>query len=116
MRTLTDFLIEKRKREKKYFKNYLFWARKIKKVIKEELNNGKVLLFGSVVRKEAEPGSDIDVLIIAPQFKNPEERSELHLKIRKKIGFLSPFELHLITSEEYRDWYQYFIKEKIEVR
>jgi len=37
------------------------------------------------------------------------------VKIWKKIGFFSPFEIHLITPEEYKNWYQYFIKEKIEI-
>ncbi len=116
MRTLTDFLIEKRKRDEKYFKNYLFWAKKIKKIVEKELGDGKVFLFGSVVRGEEEPGSDIDVLIVSPQFEDLAKRSEFYLKVHKKIGFLSPFEIHLITPKEYKEWYQYFIKEKIEVK
>jgi uncharacterized protein len=116
MRTLTDFLIEKRKREEKYFKNYLFWAKKIKKLLEKELGEGKVFLFGSVVKREAEPGSDIDVLIVASQFEDPLKRSEFYLKVNRKVGFLSPFEIHLITPKEYKEWYQYFIKEKIEIK
>jgi len=116
MRTLTDFLIEKRKREEKYFKNYLFWAKKIKKLVEKELGEGKVFLFGSVAKGEAEPGSDIDVLIVSPKFEDVEKRSEFYLKVNQKIGFLSPFEIHLITPKEYKEWYSHFIKEKIEIK
>ena len=59
MRTLVDFLIEKRKREEKYFKNYLSWARKIKKVAEKELEDAKVFLFGSILKKKTQ-ANDIE--------------------------------------------------------
>lgn len=116
MRTLVDFLIEKRKREKKYFKNYLEWAKKIKKEAEMNLGDVKIILFGSIVKKQAGQGSDIDVLIISSELADPQERSKIRAKIFKKIGFDSPFELHLITPQEYKDWYSHFIKEKIEIK
>lgn len=112
MRTLVDFLIEKKQREEKYFKNYLFWTKKIKKEAKKNLGNVRVLLFGSVVKKQVEPGSDIDVLVISPQLKNPKKKSEVLTKILKEIGQSSPFEIHLITPQEYQNWYQKFIKKE----
>lgn len=51
-RTLTDFLLEKRKREEKYFKNYWKWAIKNKNLVKKELKEAKVFLFGSIVAKK----------------------------------------------------------------
>jgi len=116
MRTLVDFLIEKKAREEKYFRDYFFWAKKIKKVAQENLGKSKVFLFGSIIRKQAEPGSDIDILIISPKLKTPEKKSEIRTKILEKIGNNSPFEIHLITPQEYRDWYSHFIKkEKVEI-
>ena len=112
MRTLVDFLIEKKQRDKKYFKEYLFWAKKIKKEAKKNLKDVRVLLFGSVVKKQAEPGSDIDILVISPQLKNPEKKSEVLTGILKEIGQNSPFEIHLVTPEEYQNWYQKFVKKE----
>ena len=115
MKTLVDLLIEKREREEKYSKNYLFWAKEIKKEAEKILGGVKVLLFGSIIRGEAEPGSDIDILIISPKLKTPNQKSKIRVKIFEKIGFGSPFEIHLITPEEYQGWYQNFIKEKVEI-
>ena len=112
MRTLIDFLIEKKQRDEKYFKNYLFWAKKIKKEAKKNLEDVRVLLFGSVIKKQTEPGSDIDVLIISPQLKSPEKKSKILTEILREIGQSSPFEIHLVTPEEYRNWYQRFIKKE----
>ena len=44
--TLTDLLIEKVKREEKYFKKYLKYAREIKNEAKELLGKVRVLVFG----------------------------------------------------------------------
>jgi len=117
MRTLVDFLIEKKQREKRYFKDYLFWAKELKKEAQKNLKDVKVFLFGSIVRSEAEPGSDIDILIVSPDLKDSEQRSKIRTKIFKKTGLGSPFEIHLITPKDYQDWYGHFIKkEKIEIR
>jgi len=116
MRTLVDFLIEKKAREEKYFRNYLFWVKKIKKEAQKNLGEVKVFLFGSIVRKQVEPGSDIDILIISPKLKTPEKRSEVQTEILEKIGHSSPFEIHLITPEQYQNWYKHFIKENIEIK
>ena len=71
-----------------------------------------VFIFGSVAEGKEEIGSDIDILIISPNLK---DRGKVIAKIWKKIGFFSPFEIHLITPEEYK-WYKHFIKHKIEIK
>jgi len=111
---LIDLLIERQKRQEKYFKNYQYWAKEIKKVAQEFLDEVKVFVFGSILRKNEIP-KDIDILIISPKLKDPEQKTKLKVKIWQKIGLFSPFEIHLITPEQYKDWYQYFIKEKIEI-
>jgi len=115
MTTLVDLLIEKREKEKKYFKNYLNWAKKIKKEAEKSLGEVKVFLFGSIVKGKAEPGSDIDILVISPKLKNSIKKNKVRTKIQKKIGLFNPFEIHLITPEEYQNWYKFFIKEKVEI-
>ena len=109
-----DLLIEEAKEEEKYFKNYLKYAKDIKKVAKNLLGRVKVFVFGSILKKDEVP-RDIDILIISPKLKSSEKKSRIRAKILKKIGFTAPFEIHLITPEEYRNWYKFFIKEKVKV-
>jgi len=111
MTTLIDVLIKKKEREEKYFKNYLKYARIIKKEAGELLGEVRVLVFGSILKQDQIP-QDIDILIISPELKTSSKKSEVRVKIQKKIGFCSLFELHLITPKEYENWYQFFIKQK----
>lgn len=112
--TLTDLLIEKAKREEKYFKNYLEWVKKIKKEAQILLGKVRVFVFGSILRKKEIP-RDIDILIISPKLKKTSTKNEIRGKLLKKLGFDLPFEIHLITPQEYKNWYRFFIKEKIEI-
>lgn len=112
--TLTDILMERRKKEEEYFKNYLSYARKIKKEAQRQLGEVKVFVFGSILRKDEVP-QDIDVLIISPKLKKTSQKSKMLAEIWGEIGISSPFELHFITPEEYRNWYRYFLKEKREI-
>jgi predicted nucleotidyltransferase len=111
--TLTDLLIERKKREEKFFKNYLYYGKKIKKEAEKILGKVRVLIFGSILRED-EIARDIDVLIISPKLKKTQLKNEIRLKIQKKLG-PSPFELHLIRPKEYQDWYKNFIKEFAEI-
>jgi len=112
MKTLTQIKKEIVEEKEKYFKNYIFWCKKIKKKAREILGEDvRVLVFGSIVKGNWGPNSDIDVLIISKKLKNNLEES-LHIKteIKKKIGPFSPFQIHLANLEEYKDWYKKFIK------
>jgi len=113
-RTLVDFLIEKTKREEKYFKNYLDYGKIIKKEVIKLLGEAKVYIFGSVLKKDEIP-QDIDILIVSENLSKSGIKTEVQTKLRKKIGAFSPFELHLATPEEYNDWWKYFLKEKLEI-
>ena len=90
----------------------------IKRDLPSFTNEGLLALFGSVIEEgsNAREVNDIDILIISSQFKDPQKRSEFFLKIAQKIGPLSPFEFHLITPKDYKDWYSHFIKKKIEIK
>ena len=80
MRTLVDFLLEKKKRQKKYFKNYLFWAKKIKEQAEKNIGKVEVFLFGSIIKTNIDSGSDIDILIISSKLQNSEKKAKLGLK------------------------------------
>ncbi len=112
--TLTDVLIEIEKEQRPYFENYLEYAKIIKKEVERFAGKAKVFIFGSILRKDEIP-QDIDILIISPRLKSTSQKSKMLAKILKRIGPASPFEIHLITPEEYNGWYKYFIKEKVEI-
>ncbi len=98
---------------KEYFENYLEWAKRIKETTRELIGEDvKVIVFGSVVRKDWTPVSDIDVLIISDNLsKNWEENRWLRTEIKKRISPFSPFQIHLATTEEFKNWWKNFIKE-----
>jgi predicted nucleotidyltransferase len=112
MKSLT--LINKKiwEEEIEYFKNYLYWGKKIKEMARRLLGKDvKVLIFGSVVKGKWGPNSDIDVLIISNKLsKNWIKNRLIRTKIKKEIGPFSPFQIHLATPEEYKNWYRKFIK------
>jgi len=110
-KTLTQILKEVWEEKRGYFENYQFWAKKIKKEAKKVLGKVRVLVFGSIVRGKWTPQSDIDILIISENLpQNQEERSKIRTKIKSAIDPFSPFQIHLATPKEYKNWYQRFIK------
>lgn len=108
------FLISKEiaNKKKKYFKNFNYYGKKIKKIAEKILGKGvKVLIFGSSVKGNWSPKSDIDVLIISENLsKNWEENLPFKVNIKKSLGSFSPFQIHLALPEEYENWYKKFIK------
>jgi predicted nucleotidyltransferase len=112
--TFSDLLIETAREQEKYFKDYLKYAKKIKKAVLCLDSAARVYIFGSILKKREVP-EDIDILIVSEKFETSAEKSEAIVKIIKATGFSSPFEFHLATPEEYREWYRYFIKKKVEI-
>ena len=111
---LVDLLLEIKKKNEKYFKNPKKYAKIIKKKAKEILGEVEVYLFGSIVRGDFGPDSDIDVLVVSENL-NKEKIGEIKAQILRQIDFFAPFQIHLITKEEYENWYKNFIKEKIKI-
>ena len=48
-----DFVIENWRENRKYFENYMDYARVIKRVVRRKLDDAEVFVFGSVVEGEA---------------------------------------------------------------
>jgi len=112
---LYKILLKQAKANQKYFENYRKYAKKIKLIASKLLKDCKVFVFGSVVEGKALPSSDIDVLIVSKNTpKKMKERSKIVAEIFGKIGIFSPFEIHLVTEEEF-EWYKRFVKNFIEV-
>lgn len=114
-----DYLIEQKKRNKKYFDEYKKYAAIIKKIACEILGQTgselRVLVFGSVVRGNWVPNrSDIDILIISDIVRNSAHwESQMRFKILEGLNDqLAPFQIHFATSKVYKEWYSRFIKEE----
>ena len=115
MKGFLEVLDEIKRENKKYFKNYLKYAKIAKRVAEKELGEARAFVFGSIVKKQATPASDIDLLIVSKNMpERISERSKIKAKIWKKIGIFSPFEIHLIDEKEF-EWYKRFVDKKIAV-
>lgn len=88
---------------------------RIKEVCKSVDPNCKTILFGSYVRGTTRPDSDIDVLLITELAKDPWTRAKLYTKIFENLDPEHPFEIHIVTPEEYEKWYKKFIDVYTEV-
>ena len=112
MKNLT--LIDKKiwEERKKYFENYIEYGKKIKEIAKKLLDKKvRVLIFGSVIKGDWGPESDIDVLIISNKLsKNWIKNRTIRTEIKKSIDPFSPFQIHLSRTDQYKTWWQRFIK------
>ncbi|WP_456469475.1 nucleotidyltransferase domain-containing protein [Archaeoglobus sp.] len=115
MSTSFDIFVKIAKEERKYFENYVEYAKKIKKIAEMLLGEVEVFVFGSVVEGKHTPASDIDILICsknAPQ--KMEEKAKIAGKILKEIDVFAPFEIHIVTPEEF-EWYRKFLRKTVKV-
>jgi predicted nucleotidyltransferase len=108
-----DFLLSR----EKYFRNYPAYAKILKENAKMILKDKKVrvLVFGSVVENDFTLSSDVDVLVISD--KSPRKglkRAKILSKLYNSIGETHPFEIHLITKEDWKIWYRKFVKKFFE--
>lgn len=114
-KSFTEIIKEIWNEKKRYFEDYKRYAEIIKDKAKELLGDAKVIVFGSVVRDDYTPASDIDILIISDNLPDDQEkRAELRTQIKSSVGRPNPFQIHLITPEEFEKTYKSFIKEDFE--
>jgi len=113
--SLTDIQREIAEEEKKYFENYIYYAKKIKEISESILGEVKVYVFGSVVDGEYTPSSDIDILIVSKNAPSRQyEKAKIVGEILRKIDIFAPFEIHIVTPREFK-WYKKFIRKVIKV-
>lgn len=113
--TLMELELELRETLKKYYENLTTYVKEIKDVVKKYDPSAKALIFGSVVKGYARPDSDVDVLVITEIARNISSRLMLRVEIARRVGVYTPFEIHIVTWEEYRSWYEKFIDKYVEV-
>jgi len=104
-----EFLREVYERRRKYFEQLNEYLKKIKEIVKREIPDAEIYLYGSVVEGRFSIGlSDIDVAIVSDRFKDREKKLEVFGKLIKEF-FDSPFEFHVLTKEQW-NFYKKFIK------
>jgi len=113
--TLTELQLQTLKEWQKYYKNPQAYARKIKTITRQYDPKARVILFGSTIKGTAKPDSDIDLLIITKLANNTNNRIKLRVEIAKQIDDNTPFQIHIITPQEYNNWYKKFINKHIEI-
>ncbi len=69
------------------------------KDIVSSVNPLKIILFGSVVRMEAGPDSDLDLLVVLDSL-NPVERATLMGQIRGSINSIFPIDIFVTDQNE----------------
>ena len=104
-----EFLKDVYERRKKYFDNLDEFLSEIKEIVKREIRDAEIYLYGSVVEGEYSVGlSDIDVAIVSDAFKDRDRKLEFFGKITKEF-FDSPFEFHVLTRKEW-EFYKRFVR------
>lgn len=109
---LTDILIELKNENEKYFREPIKYVSLIKQ--KAEKLFGKQIrtfLFGSTVKGNFTPLSDIDVLVMVPGLKPGLHNHEIvHLKEDFETG--APFSIILCNENQFEEWFRPFILDK----
>lgn len=113
--TLVDMEIEHARVRKSYLDNAIEYLKKIKDVCKTFDPECRLIIFGSYIRGDMKPDSDIDVLLITSRASDAFYRGRLRAEIAKNIGLVTPFEIHIVSSEEYERWYRKFIDAQKEI-
>jgi predicted nucleotidyltransferase len=105
--------METLKKYEHYRENWKKYLIEIKSVVLSFCPNAEVYVFGSVIKGNTHPTSDIDVLLVADEFKNIRRRIEIHSNLRLLFPD-APFEFHLIHTEKF-PFYRKMAKEMVEV-
>jgi predicted nucleotidyltransferase len=104
---LLKMIYEERREILTHIESYL---KEIKNAVLEKDPQAKILLYGSFVRGNFRPDSDIDILIISDNYgDDPYKYAEMVGHIRSKIKNYSLFEFHIVKKKTYLDWYSKFI-------
>jgi len=115
MRTLVDILKDYQKIRNKYLMRIDYYLNLIKKRAQKLLGKDvKVYLFGSYIKGNFGPLSDVDVLVVSDKVKqDPFEIAQLKIKLTKGFEIGHPFEIHLTNNYYFENWYKKFIKKDI---
>jgi len=111
--SLMDLQMEVVRKFEEFRKDFIKHARKIKEIALESFGDANVYVFGSVVRGECHPMSDVDVAVVSSDV-GEDKRVDFYRKIRREFGILHPFEIHILSREEWRV-YKKFVRDYIKI-
>jgi predicted nucleotidyltransferase len=113
MKSFYEIILEEAKLRKKYLDNYMSYVKIIKEKAKKLLNDAEVYVFGSIVRGNYNPMSDVDVMIVSEKIPdNIIEQAKIKAKILEDFE-PGIFQIHLVKPFEYENWYKRFVKNDI---
>jgi len=109
--SIIDLNIELKKIYDKFRKEYKEYAKIIKEEAKKFFKNNFVslVIFGSTVKGNIKPLSDIDIAVILNKSVDEFQRAKFRTIINRKFG-INPFEIHIIDKEMWEKWYKNFVK------
>jgi len=107
--TLVDIELEHAVKREKYVKEAWTYLARIRDICRKLDGDCRVFVFGSFVKGGFRSDSDIDVLVVTKLAVNPLSRGALFKTIASEVGYDSPFELHIVTEEEYLRVYRKLI-------
>jgi hypothetical protein len=110
MKSFYEIVLKEARERQRYLQNYQKYVKQIKKRAKALLGEVKVIVFGSILKGNYNPMSDIDILVVSKKApSNIMDQARIKAKLLKgfKPGI---FQIHLVSEEEYEGWYKAFIK------
>ncbi|AAM02350.1 nucleotidyltransferase domain-containing protein [Methanopyrus kandleri] len=104
-----------RRNYREFVSRWREWGERIARVARRLLGEGtRVFVFGSAVKGEALPGSDLDVLIVSDGVpEDLEDRVDLIREFERELDLPErhPIEFHLATPEEYEEVWRVLLDE-----
>jgi len=105
--TELSIFIEEAIKYRRYFENPVELGNKVKEIISKYVRNVEVYVFGSVVRGRYTASSDIDILVVTPIKLSKEDIYRLKTEVITSLD--APLELHIVSRDEFENWYKRFI-------
>jgi len=107
--TLVDLQLEHPARRGEYVERAWEYLARVRDACRRLDPGCRVVVFGSFVKGCMRSDSDIDVLVITELARDPLSRGRVFREVVSEVGLDNPFELHVVTEEEYREMYARFI-------
>lgn len=112
---LVDLLYSRYLSRRKYIENLMAYLSRVREICRSVDPDCRTILFGSYARGTARPDSDVDILLVSKLAGDPWTRAKIFVKILEGLDPEHPFEIHIVTPEEYEKWYKKFIDVYVEV-
>ncbi|OYT38517.1 MAG: hypothetical protein B6U89_05700 [Desulfurococcales archaeon ex4484_58] len=107
-----DYMFEVVKKYEYYRRNWRKYVEVIKEIASKYFgeNLASIYVFGSFIRGDYKPLSDIDVAIVLFREVDEWSRARFRLLVKREIGLINPFEIHIITADLWKNWFLRFVK------